>query len=88
MSAGNSEEDITPMTTGATRFFRRTLGGGFRSGGQDYSFAQVADEIRGDGWAALNRDADVIAGPDRDQVARIAQSEPLPSADLAAALAR
>jgi hypothetical protein len=73
-------------TRNPARFFRRALDGGFRSGGRDYSFAEVADEIRGEGWAALNRDADVIAGPDRDQVARAAQAEPIPSAELAARL--
>lgn len=67
------------------KYFRRTLEG-FRSGGRDYSIGQVANAIRNMGWAAFNRDADLYAGPDREQVAAAAQSTPVLALVLAARL--
>jgi hypothetical protein len=61
--------------------------GCFRAGGENFSFAKVADEIRSEPWAARTDDGDVVAGPGKAQVARHARHEPTPGAGLAALLA-
>lgn len=72
-------------TTGNKHFVLEP-GARFRTGGEDFTYDQVADEIRDEGWAAVNDRGDVIAGPDRESVARSARRGPQPSAGLAAQL--
>jgi hypothetical protein len=72
-------------TTGLIRFVYIPGSGCFRAGGEDFTESQVADEICEEAWAARTRDGDVVAGPDKDQVARSGLN-PAPGADLAARL--
>jgi hypothetical protein len=67
-------------------YFTLGLGTRFASGGREFTFAEVADAIRGEPWAARNDHGDVIAGPDRDRVARSSRSEPRRGAEIAATL--
>ena len=72
--------------TGNRYFVRLDFGAGFKSGRQEFTFADMAGELRGEAWATLDYCGAVIAGPDKEQVARAAGSEPQTGAELAARL--
>lgn len=69
-----------------TAYFTKTLSG-YRSSGEDYTEAQVADIIKDYPWAALNYDGDILAGTDKKRLAQLSGS-PVTGAGLARLLTK